>query len=189
MCQFCERRKDVVGWNQPSLNGVHGNIHDEMMKVVIHDYQTSNPQLIITSPTLGEVLWGSASGGIATVYIDIKRCPICGRELGNTKKDSERYNFEIYDRVTVKDEFFIRIGGKELSAEDVCCFLGDTLFEEEYEEFREDSFDVNVIKALSNEGMIYRYKGSREVRLFRINSNNRVFLRDLYNKLISIEGM
>lgn len=82
MCQFCERRKGVkLGWNQPGINGINGNIVDELeVKAVIHDYKTVPPEMIITMPEFFPIYEGN--DGIATIYIKIKYCPICGRKLG-----------------------------------------------------------------------------------------------------------
>lgn len=74
MCKFCERQTPI-GWNQPSLENVNGNIMDEKSEFVIHDYQTSTPELIIKLPTLAKSLWGS---GFCTIYIPIHYCPVCG---------------------------------------------------------------------------------------------------------------
>lgn len=78
MCKFCERQTKI-GWHQPSLEKVNGNIVDEFSECVIHDYQTRIPELIIKLPTLAKILWGD---GIGTIYIPIHYCPICGRKLG-----------------------------------------------------------------------------------------------------------
>lgn len=87
MCMYCERRQDVkFGWDQPKLpyhnpmepgSNLTGNIADfDMFEGVIHDYQTTSPQLILTCD-------GYFGGeGIGTVYIPIKYCPECGRKLG-----------------------------------------------------------------------------------------------------------
>lgn len=87
MCQYCERRQDIeFGWEQPNLpyhnpqepsQNLIGNIADfHLFDGVIHDYQTSQPQLILTCK-------GYFDGdGIGTVYIPIKYCPECGRKLG-----------------------------------------------------------------------------------------------------------
>ena len=86
MCMYCERRQDVkFGWEQPKLPyhnnisgyNLSGNIlDDEKWDGVIHDYQTTTPQLILTC----EGYFGGS--GTGTIYIPIKHCPECGRKLG-----------------------------------------------------------------------------------------------------------
>ena len=84
MCKFCERIEDFAGWNQPEIEGVTGNVSKELnLKVAIHDYQTTKPKLIITSDQFFPKLIGV--DGIATVYIPISYCPICGRKLGHSQ--------------------------------------------------------------------------------------------------------
>jgi len=78
MCQFCER-KTSIGWHQPPLEDVCGNILDDHSQVVIHDYQTAPPELLVELPALGKRLWGE---GVGMIYIPIHFCPVCGRELG-----------------------------------------------------------------------------------------------------------
>lgn len=93
MCTYCERRKDVkYGWEQPSLynksknapfgDNLHSNIGNDW-KARIHDHQTATPELIITSKDLAGYLWNN---GVASLYLPIKYCPICGRKLGKTEK-------------------------------------------------------------------------------------------------------
>ena len=100
MCVYCERRTDVKDWNQFPLCDEHWQqsenaVPDEIIsslvfdgdndwKVVIHDYQTYTPQLIITSKNVGQMLFGK--DGIATIFIPIKYCPVCGRKLGKTSE-------------------------------------------------------------------------------------------------------
>lgn len=81
MCKYCERRQDVkYDWNQPSLPDFTGNIIDQNKdEIVIHDYQTAMPELIIKDVSLAKTLWGEGS---ASIYIRINYCPICGRKLG-----------------------------------------------------------------------------------------------------------
>lgn len=93
MCIYCERRQDVkFGWAQPKLpyhenspfgTDLSGNVLDnESWNGVIHDYQTSTPELILTCP-------GYFNGeGVGTIIIPIKYCPECGRKLG--KPHSEK---------------------------------------------------------------------------------------------------
>lgn len=89
MCMYCERRQDVkFGWDQPklpyhnnpSMYNLSGNVLDnEKWDGVIHDYQTSSPQLILTQP-------GYFNGdGVGAIYIPIKYCPECGRKLGKSE--------------------------------------------------------------------------------------------------------
>lgn len=82
MCNFCERRTDIkYGWDQPGLENIHGNVSKELeLKAVIHDYKTTSPEIIITMPRFFPDLIGT--DGVATVYIPINFCPICGRKLG-----------------------------------------------------------------------------------------------------------
>lgn len=92
MCKYCERRQDIkFGWEQPKLpyhnlqypfQNLSGNIADfHLFDGVIHDYQTSQPQLILTC----EGYFGG--DGVGTVYIPIKYCPECGRKLGKKRSD------------------------------------------------------------------------------------------------------
>ena len=98
MCMYCERRQDVkFGWKQPPLcdeNWTHPsdtvkdcissnlNVNGEPdWEARIYDYQTSTPELIITSKNVAKALWGD---GTASIYIPIHYCPVCGRELGNS---------------------------------------------------------------------------------------------------------
>lgn len=83
MCKFCERRKAVrIGWEQPEIEGIKGNVTEELnVKARIHDYQTTQPELIIMSDKFFPELIGTS--GIATMYIPISYCPICGRKLGS----------------------------------------------------------------------------------------------------------
>ena len=125
MCVYCERRTDVkCGWDQFSLCDEHWQqenvIPDKILsnltlnknndwKAVIHDYQTCTPQLIITSKDVGQALFGD--GGIATIYIPIKYCPVCGRKLGkinilkdDCKNTEEKYTLEqIVDAIVQAD--------------------------------------------------------------------------------------
>lgn len=82
-CKFCNRRTDVkFGWEQPPLENVIGNVVNELeVKVVVHDYKTTTPQIIITSKKF-------FTNGIATIYIPIHYCPICGRRLGEDGQDA-----------------------------------------------------------------------------------------------------
>ena len=87
MCMYCERRTDVkFGWEQPKLpyhsnnlteSRLNGNVlENDEWDGVIHDYQTSTPELILTCP-------GYFNGeGVGTICIPIKFCPECGRKLG-----------------------------------------------------------------------------------------------------------
>lgn len=90
MCMYCERRTDVkFGWEQPKLpyhsdnlneGRLNGNVlENEKWDGVIHDYQTTTPELVLTYP-------GYFNGeGVGTICIPIKYCPECGRKLGNKK--------------------------------------------------------------------------------------------------------
>ena len=94
MCIYCERRQDVkFGWKQPHLpyhdeehgRNLCGNIANfERFEGVIHDYKTTQPELILTCK-------GYFDGeGVGSIYIPIKYCPECGRKLGAPgKKPSE----------------------------------------------------------------------------------------------------
>ena len=88
MCRYCERRTDIkFGWQQPKLpyhnnfpygTDLHGNVlENEKWNGVIHDYQTTTPELILTC----EGYFGGT--GVGSIYIPIKYCPECGRKLGN----------------------------------------------------------------------------------------------------------
>lgn len=90
MCMYCERRTDVkCGWDQPYLP-YHGNLEDGALSGniigdkewngVIHDNKTSSPELILTCKGYFQEYFGGT--GIGTIYIPIKYCPECGRELG-----------------------------------------------------------------------------------------------------------
>lgn len=85
MCEYCERRQDVLfGWKQPPLNcKVMGNVLvNDIVEVVIHDYQTCEPEMIIKEEGFFD------GDGCGTIYITIKYCPNCGRKLGaNDEKD------------------------------------------------------------------------------------------------------
>ena len=100
MCVYCERNpKYKYGWNQPSLcdeNWKHSpnsitdkissnlNINGEPdWEARIYDYQTTTPNLIITSENIAKALWDS---GVASIYIPIHFCPVCGRKLGKKRK-------------------------------------------------------------------------------------------------------
>lgn len=48
----------------------------ETTEGVIHDYQTSCPNLIITDTSF------FGGDGVGSLYIPIKYCPECGRKLG-----------------------------------------------------------------------------------------------------------
>ena len=91
MCEYCERRTDIkFGWEQPKLydksknapfgDQFHGNIGDDW-EARIHDYQTTTPEIIMTSKNMAEYLWGG-NDGVATLYLPVHYCPICGRKLG-----------------------------------------------------------------------------------------------------------
>lgn len=50
---------------------------------VIHDYQTTTPELILTCN-------GYFNGeGVGTIHIPIKFCPECGRKLGSKQTEKE----------------------------------------------------------------------------------------------------
>lgn len=94
MCEFCERKQNVVGWNQPPLEGIKGDIVEELeIEAFIHDYQTTTPELIIKSSNFFPLLTGT--NGIATINIPIERCPLCGRKLGRKTCEKEKYNIAI----------------------------------------------------------------------------------------------
>ena len=90
MCKYCERRTDIkCGWEQPKLpyhnqedisaTLVSNVLEDEKWDGVIHDYQTTTPELVLTCP-------GYFNGeGVGSICIPIKYCPECGRKLGNKK--------------------------------------------------------------------------------------------------------
>lgn len=71
MCKYCERQSGY-GWKQPPISGVRDNI-TQGFKGVIHDYQTTSPQLILSAHT---------PQGFLNIYVDIDYCPKCGRKLG-----------------------------------------------------------------------------------------------------------
>lgn len=96
MCMYCERRQDVkFGWKQPCFcdeNWKHpsDSIQDKVSsnvnvkgnpdwEVRVYDYQTTTPELILTSKNVAKLLWGD---GTASIYIPIHYCPVCGRKLG-----------------------------------------------------------------------------------------------------------
>lgn len=90
MCMYRERRTDVkFGWEQPKLpyhnntpfsSDLNGNVlENDKWDGVIHDYQTTTPELILTCN-------GYFGGdGVGTIHIPIKYCPECGRKLGREK--------------------------------------------------------------------------------------------------------
>lgn len=94
MCMYCERKTDVIfGWNQPKLpyhsknlddGCLNGNVLDNSKwDGVIHDYQTTTPELILTCN-------GYFNGeGVGTIHIPIKFCPECGRKLGSKQTEKE----------------------------------------------------------------------------------------------------
>lgn len=115
MCQYCERRTDIKhGWNQPKLPyhgnpdmyNLSGNIADFVdFEGVIHDYQTTSPQLILTCH-------GYFSGtGVGMVYIPIKYCPECGRKLGKNNKKATGINVEnndvIIEMIKLDDDTYV----------------------------------------------------------------------------------
>ena len=92
MCEYCERRQDVkFGWEQPKLydksnnapfgDKFHGNIGDDW-EARIHDDQTTTPEIVMTSKAVADYLWGD---GVATLYLPVHYCPICGRKLGASR--------------------------------------------------------------------------------------------------------
>lgn len=101
MCVYCERRQNVkLGWEQPKLpyhnnfpvsSDLNGNVLDnEKWDGVIHDYQTTTPELILTCE-------GYFNGeGVGTIYIPIKYCPECGRKLGKQKEAEDENGFSDY---------------------------------------------------------------------------------------------
>lgn len=99
MCQYCERRQDVkFGWEQPAfcdenwehpVNSIKDTVSSNLnvdgepdWEARVYDYQTATPRLILTSKKFAKAIWGE---GVASIYIPIHYCPVCGRELG--KKD------------------------------------------------------------------------------------------------------
>lgn len=106
MCQYCERRTDIKhGWNQPKLCDENWKHPSEELKDAIssnlningkpdweariYDYQSSTPELIITSKNIAKALWGS---GTASIYIPIHYCPACGRRLGKVNQNTTDTN-------------------------------------------------------------------------------------------------
>lgn len=96
MCMYCERRQDVkFGWKQPCFcdenwehpsdtiqDSVSSNLNingNPDWEARVYDYQTSTPELILTSKNIAKELWGD---GVASIYIPIHYCPVCGRKLG-----------------------------------------------------------------------------------------------------------
>lgn len=115
MCIYCERRKDIkIGWDQPCLydknwqhptNTIKNTLSSNLningqpdWEARIYDYQTSTPELILTSKNMAKVLWGS---GTASIYIPIKRCPVCGRPLG---KQIENNNTQSSEQSAIKSD-------------------------------------------------------------------------------------
>lgn len=108
MCMYCERRTDVkFGWEQPKLpyhsdnlneGRLNGNVlENEKWDGVIHDYQTTTPELVLTCP-------GYFNGeGVGSIYIPIKYCPECGRKLGNKKIIRNEDLLERLDVVRMSD--------------------------------------------------------------------------------------
>lgn len=191
MCIYCERQSKV-GWNQPPLcdeNWEHptDTIKDTVCsnmnidgvpdwKVKIYDYQSATPMMIATSLQMGNVLMGE--GGVASLYIPIKYCPVCGRKLG---KQEKRENFEVfYERI---NEAFTLINGKVYKAVDVLATLEILVDSEEGSEFHLDTFNVDLIETLREEELITFHTGSRNASLFRIK--NREKLEEIYNSFFS----
>lgn len=102
MCMYCERRADVkFGWKQPCFcdeNWEHPSdtIKDSVCSNLnvggtpdwearVYDYQTSTPELILTSKNIANALFG---GGTASIYVPIHFCPYCGRKLGKENKNN-----------------------------------------------------------------------------------------------------
>lgn len=96
MCMYCERRQDVkFGWKQPCFcdknwkhpsDSIRDNVSSNVnvngnpdWEVRVYDYQTTTPELILTSKNVAKLLWGD---GMASIYIPIHYCPVCGRKLG-----------------------------------------------------------------------------------------------------------
>lgn len=175
MCKFCERRQDVkFGWDQPKFPEINGNIKDDSTKVVIHDYQTSSPEMIITLPTLGAALWGN---GVATLYIPISFCPVCGRKLGKEGMVIPRGNFEVFHKL--EDEEFIHIGTRDFHVRNVFPIL-DGL--EKDQEYYVQDYNEDVIDAFAEEGFLERFTGSRQADLFKVKDYDK--LQELYSQLI-----
>lgn len=106
MCQYCERRTDVkFGWKQPCFcdknwkhpsNSIQDRVSSNLnvngepdWKARVYDYQTSTPELILTSKNIAKALWGS---GTASIYIPIHYCPVCGRKLGGVENERTGIN-------------------------------------------------------------------------------------------------
>lgn len=89
MCKFCERNQNCkYGWDQPELENISGNVVKELkLKTVIHDYKTAPPELILSSTEFFPQMDGTE--GVATAYIQIHYCPICGRKLGEKEPKKE----------------------------------------------------------------------------------------------------
>lgn len=96
MCKYCERNQEIrFGWKQPALcdedwkhpsdamkDSINSNLNldgNPDWEARIYDYQTSTPELILTSKNMANLLWGE---GVASIYIPIYYCPVCGRKLG-----------------------------------------------------------------------------------------------------------
>ena len=98
MCVYCERNQNVkFGWNQPCFydeNWIHPSdtIPDQLStnlsfngndwEARVYDFQTSTPELILTSKNIAQALYG---GGEANIHIPIHFCPVCGRKLGKNR--------------------------------------------------------------------------------------------------------
>lgn len=99
MCQYCERRTDrKFGWDQPPFcdenwrhpsdsikDTISSNLNvdgESDWEARVHDYQTATPKLILTSKRFAEALWDD---GVASIYIPIHYCPVCGRKLGKQR--------------------------------------------------------------------------------------------------------
>ena len=110
MCMYCERRQDVKfglkqpcfcdeNWEHPSdsiQDTVSSNLNingNPDWEARIYDYQTSTPELILTSKNIANALWGN---GVASIYIPIHFCPVCGRKLGKQEEKYDENGFSDY---------------------------------------------------------------------------------------------
>ena len=93
-CEFCDIHANINPYKpgligQSKLEGVGGNCRQDFgVECVVMPYKSSVPELLVTmrvteTNNLLEPMIGK--DGVATIYIPIKYCPICGRKFEGAK--------------------------------------------------------------------------------------------------------
>ncbi len=191
MCIYCEKRKDIkFGWDQPALydkNWNHPVVPDRIVsnlsldesswKVVVHDYQTHTPQLVLTSQDIGQALFGD---GTATVNIPIKYCPACGRKLGSREKMPDKLAETIVTALTIGLE--VKIPAISITLSNMSDF--DKVISDTENEINNGAADINAYIKKTHMSAVYEISTYCDtqglLRIYGYQLNNLMFDPEMF---------